>query len=220
MSALADSAAKPTSGDDTTAATSTASQSVSAGLSAAAAVSEAIAPLPKMELPTKLLQELPENRFELELEFVQSLASPAYLHYLATNPSSDDHNWLDDPEFIDFLRYLLKTWSRPEYNQYLVYPQALYFLEWMLHHRREEWAQVGFRNFAHQQQFMSWQHRASRLYGRGSQKPQDLLLAATTGTDPAPGEGGSEGAGPPQLQGPTMDPATGLEVDPQAMQEG
>ena len=209
MSSAAESTGKPMPGDDTAATTS-----ASAWVSAAAEASAATAPLPKMELPTKLLQELPENRFELELEFVQSLASPAYLHYLATNPSSDDHNWLDDPEFIEFLRYLLKTWSRPEYNQYLVYPQALYFLEWMLHHRREEWAQVGFRNFAHQQQFMSWQHRASRLYGRGSQKPQDLLLLAAT-ADAAPGEGGAEG-----LQGPTLDPATGLEVDPQPMQEG
>lgn len=161
---------------------------------------------PKMELPTKLLQGLPQNRFELELEFVQSLASPAYLHYLATNPSSDDHNWLDDPEFLEFLRYLLKTWSRPEYNQYLVYPQALYFLEWMLNHRREEWAQVAFRNFAHQQQFMSWQHRASRLYGRGSHKP----LLDQEGAPDAPS----------QQQGPTLDPSTGLEVDPQQMQKG
>lgn len=212
MSANADSSQTPISG-----AAAAAAPAVSR--SASAAVSAATSPLPKAALPTKLLQELPENRFELELEFVQALASPAYLHYLATNPSSDDHNWLDDPEFIEFLRYLLKTWSRPEYNQYLVYPQALYFLEWMLHHRREEWAQVGFRNFAHQQQFMSWQHRASRLYGRGSQRPQDILATA----DPAHGEGGPDGAGPPgvpQLQGTTLDPATGLEVDPQPMQEG
>ncbi|CAB9498675.1 of RNA polymerase II transcription subunit 31 [Seminavis robusta] len=126
-------------------------------------------------------EELPKNRFELELEFVQSLASPAYLHYLATNPSSDDHNWLDDPEFVEFLRYLLTVWTRPEYNRFLVYPQALYFLEWLLNHRREEWAQIGFRNFAHQQQFMSWQHRAERLYGRGSVKPVHVDPAAVAG---------------------------------------
>lgn len=124
--------------------------------------------------PDKIAENLPKNRFELELEFVQSLASPAYLHYLATNASSDNHNWLDDPDFIEYLRYLLKTWSRPEYNRFLVYPQALYFLEWLLNHRREEWAQVGFRNFAHQQQFMSWQHRATRLYGRGSAPQQPV----------------------------------------------
>ena len=154
-----------------------------------------------------LPDDLPKNRFELELEFVQSLASPAYLHYLATNPSSDDHNWLDDPEFIEYLRYLLGVWTRPEYNRFLVYPQALYFLEWMLNHRREEWAQIGFRNFAHQQQFMSWQHRASRLYGRGANKP---VIA------PPPDAEQQQ-----QPQGPTLDPNTGLEVSQtDAMKEG
>jgi mediator of RNA polymerase II transcription subunit 31 len=148
----------------------------------------------------KVLEDLPKNRFELELEFVQMLASPAYVHYLATNPSSDDHNWLDDPEFIEYLRYLLKTWSRPEYNRFLVYPNALYFLEWMLNHRREEWAQVAFRNFAHQQQFMSWQHRASRLYGRGSTKPQPMEDQEQ------------------QQQGPDQ-PADGPREEPQAMEE-
>ena len=64
---------------------------------------------------------LPQNRFELEvrclsshvpthtsisiprplqLEFVQSLASPAYLHYLATSGT------LYQESFLDFLRYL------------------------------------------------------------------------------------------------------------------
>jgi mediator of RNA polymerase II transcription subunit 31 len=153
----------------------------------------------------KLLQDLPKNRFELELEFVQSLASPAYLHYLATNPSSDDHNWLDDPEFVEYLRYLFKVWTRPEYNRFLVYPQALYFLEWMLNHRREEWAQVAFRNFAHQQQFLGWQHRATRLYGRGS----------TIIPGQAPQAPGSQ----PQ-DGSTLGPQTGMEVGGDAMKEG
>jgi hypothetical protein len=36
-----------------------------------------------------LSETLPENRFELELEFVQSLASPAYLHFLATSKTEE-----------------------------------------------------------------------------------------------------------------------------------
>jgi len=166
------------------------------------------APIPSV--PSQLMAELPKNRFELELEFVQSLASPAYLHYLATNPSSDDHNWLDDPEFIEFLRYLLRVWSRPEYNIYLVYPQSLYFLEWMLNHRREEWAQVGFRNFAHQQQFMSWQHRASKLYGRGSTVPVAPEQMPAAAADPDTQAQHLQ----QQQQGPTLDPQTGMEIEP------
>lgn len=40
-------------------------------------------------------------KFELELEFVQSLANPFYLHSLA------QQNILEQPSFINFLQYLL-----------------------------------------------------------------------------------------------------------------
>jgi hypothetical protein len=47
-------------------------------------------------------------RFELELEFVQSLANPFYLHSLA------QQNILDQPAFINFLEYLL-YWKEKDY---------------------------------------------------------------------------------------------------------
>ncbi|KAL7534240.1 hypothetical protein ACHAXR_005747 [Thalassiosira sp. AJA248-18] len=65
---------------------------------------------------------LPSNRFELELEFVQSLASPAYLHYLATS------GILYQSAFLDFLRYL-RYWKQPQFAKYLLYPHCLYFLD-------------------------------------------------------------------------------------------
>ena len=40
-------------------------------------------------------------RFELELEFVQALANPFYLHSLA------QQNILEQPAFVNFLEYLL-----------------------------------------------------------------------------------------------------------------
>ena len=43
-----------------------------------------------------MTEELPSNHFELELEFVQSLASPAYLHFPATSENLS--------EFIPVLR--------------------------------------------------------------------------------------------------------------------
>jgi mediator of RNA polymerase II transcription subunit 31 len=39
-------------------------------------------------------------RFELELEFVQALANPYYLHSLA------QQNFLEQPAFINYLAYL------------------------------------------------------------------------------------------------------------------
>ncbi|KAF2091828.1 mediator of RNA polymerase II transcription subunit 31, partial [Saccharata proteae CBS 121410] len=55
------------------------------------------------------------TRFELELEFVQSLANPWYLNYLA------QQKYLDKPEFVDYLRYL-QYFARPEYTKHLTHP--------------------------------------------------------------------------------------------------
>lgn len=111
--------------------------------------------------------ELPKNRFELELEFIQCLASPAYLHHLATT------GVLADASFLEFLEYLA-YWKQPQYIKYLNYPHCLYFLDLLLHNPtfRRELANVPFRNFVHEQQFYSWQHRARVLYGQGLPKPE------------------------------------------------
>ncbi|KAJ0159326.1 Mediator of RNA polymerase II transcription subunit 31 [Colletotrichum tanaceti] len=55
------------------------------------------------------------TRFEIELEFVQSLANPLYLNHLATQ------KLLTRPEFVAYLAYLL-YWTRPPYLKYLMYP--------------------------------------------------------------------------------------------------
>jgi mediator of RNA polymerase II transcription subunit 31 len=55
------------------------------------------------------------TRFEIELEFVQTLSSPPYLNHLATL------SYFSSPPFIAYLRYLL-YWSTPPYIKYLTYP--------------------------------------------------------------------------------------------------
>lgn len=114
---------------------------------------------------------LPANRFELELEFVQALASPAYIHFLATSRSeTGDCPILQDAAFIGFLKYLRKTWSQPEYSRFLAYPHCLYFLDMLIEKPAslKEWSLPAYRNFCHQQQFLTWQHRHRVCYGRGS----------------------------------------------------
>lgn len=107
-------------------------------------------------------EELPENRFELELEFVQCLASPAYLHHLATT------GILSESSFMQFLEYL-QYWKRPEYARLIQYPHCLFFLDQLINNPvfRRELANMSFRNFIHEQQFYSWQYRAHKLYGQG-----------------------------------------------------
>jgi mediator of RNA polymerase II transcription subunit 31 len=51
-------------------------------------------------------------RFELELEFVQALANPFYLHSLA------QQNILEQPAFVNFLKYLL-YWKEKDYAQFI-----------------------------------------------------------------------------------------------------
>ena len=94
----------------------------------------------------ELLDSLPENRFELELEFIQALSSPAYIHFLATSRTLDDatiSNSSQSPtsmatsqstfqQLQPFLHYLYNTYSQPEYARFLRYPHALYFLESLL----------------------------------------------------------------------------------------
>jgi mediator of RNA polymerase II transcription subunit 31 len=155
--------------------------------------------------------QLPDNRFELELEFVQALASPAYIHFLATTRSNESHNTIDDfngqqgntntnnnsnnntnnngevllqdPALICFLRYLYNTWTRPEYIRFLQYPHSLYFLQLLLENpaAAKEWTLPAYRNFAHQQQFLSWQHRHSTYYGVGA-TTTTTTTTTTTGT--------------------------------------
>ena len=119
--------------------------------------------------------ELPSNRFELELEFVQFLASPAYLHFLSTQRNSNGGLIVQDPRFLSYLTYLRDTWSRPEYSRLLTYPHALYFLNLILEKPDIVWKEFSlpsYRNFVHQQQFLSWQHRHENLYGVGSNEEE------------------------------------------------
>mmetsp|Transcript_5560 Transcript_5560/g.8507 ORF Transcript_5560/g.8507 Transcript_5560/m.8507 type:complete len:175 (+) Transcript_5560:162-686(+) len=124
---------------------------------------------------TLLMEELPSNRFELELEFIQCLASPAYLHHLATT------GVLADTAFLKFLEYL-QYWKNPEYSRFLQYPHCLYFLDLLVSNStfRRELANVAFRNFVHEQQFYAWQYRASTLYGTGL--PTENNSADTNGS--------------------------------------
>ncbi|KAI5953075.1 SOH1 [Candida theae] len=69
---------------------------------------------------TKLVNSLP-TRWEIELEFVQSLSNIPYLSYLAQN------NYLQDRCFVNYLKYL-QYWSEPQYSRYLVYPNCLHIL--------------------------------------------------------------------------------------------
>ena len=106
-------------------------------------------------------------RFELELEFVQALANPFYLHSLA------QQNILEQPAFVNFLKYLLyfKEKDYARFIQYVYtfenfhhvhnnpsYPHALHHLELLQHaqFRLQMKKDEYLREYLHQKQFDHW----------------------------------------------------------------
>ena len=109
-------------------------------------------------------------RFELELEFVQSLANPFYLHSLA------QQGILKQPAFINFLQYL-QYWREKDYARFILcapccssegcvslanrvpcrYPHALHHLELLQHAQfREDIGNDQWREYLNQKQFDHW----------------------------------------------------------------
>ncbi|KAJ3810594.1 SOH1-domain-containing protein [Lentinula aff. lateritia] len=90
-------------------------------------------------------------RFELELEFVQALANPFYLHSLA------QQNILEQPTFINFLKYLL-YFKEKDCARFIHYPHALHHLELLQHgqFRTAMKKDEMFREYLNQQQFEHW----------------------------------------------------------------
>lgn len=98
------------------------------------------------------------QRFLLELEFVQCLANPTYIHYLAQN------RYFEDEAFIGYLKYL-QYWQRPEYIKFIMYPHCLFFLDLLQNANfRNAMAHPGNKELAHRQQFFFWKnYRNNRL---------------------------------------------------------
>ncbi|VDL81763.1 unnamed protein product [Nippostrongylus brasiliensis] len=67
----------------------------------------------KVQLSTAQLEppEEQRRRFEIECEFVQALANPHYVNFLA------QRGFLKEQHFINYLKYLL-YWKQPEYARY------------------------------------------------------------------------------------------------------
>ncbi|KAI6044660.1 SOH1-domain-containing protein [Pisolithus marmoratus] len=101
-------------------------------------------------LPSQDARAENRERFELELEFVQSLANPYYLQSLA------QQNILDQPAFINFIEYL-QYWREKDYARFIHYPHALHHLELLRHARfRAEIKKDEWRERLNQKQFDHW----------------------------------------------------------------
>ena len=72
------------------------------------------------EKDTRSQEEL--FRFMQDLEFIQCLSNPFYLHYLSNS------NYFKEPEFLNYLSYL-QYFKKKEYMKYITYSRSLVFLD-------------------------------------------------------------------------------------------
>lgn len=63
----------------------------------------------------------PPTRWEVELEFVQGLANPMYVNFLA------QQKFLEDPDFLRYLDYL-DYWRHMPHVKFIAYPNCLLML--------------------------------------------------------------------------------------------
>ena len=112
--------------------------------------------LPTSATNTSETEEQTKLRFQVELEFVQCLANPNYLHFLA------QRGYMKDPCFVNYLSYLT-YWKEPSYVSYIKYPICLYFLELLQHETfRREIVSGQCVRFLDDQVILHWQHYTRR----------------------------------------------------------
>ncbi|KAI0823330.1 SOH1 family protein [Trametes gibbosa] len=121
-------------------------------------------------------------RFELELEFVQSLANPFYLHSLA------QQGILNQPAFVNFLKYLM-YWKEKDYARFILYPHALHHLELLQQAQfRTEIGKDEWREYLNQKQFDHWRtwRYPSRIQTAGATTSESQPQSAVSETHNMP----------------------------------
>ncbi|XP_042239202.1 mediator of RNA polymerase II transcription subunit 31-like isoform X3 [Homarus americanus] len=122
-------------------------------------------------------------RFQIELEFVQCLANPNYLLFLA------QRGYFKEQTFINYLKYL-QYWKEPEYAKYLKYPMCLYFLDLLQHENfRKEIVNGQCCKFIDDQTVLHWQHYSRKrmklletgINQQGSQTPVSQSTVSQSG---------------------------------------
>ncbi|CAH1757555.1 1165_t:CDS:2 [Entrophospora sp. SA101] len=93
-------------------------------------------------------EEQNKRRFQIELEFVQCLANPWYLHA--------QKDYFQDRAFLNYLKYL-RYWKQPEYAKYIIYPHALHFLDLLQNPQfRQDLKKQDIATEIHSKQYYHW----------------------------------------------------------------
>lgn len=128
------------------------------------------------------------TRWEIELEFVQSLANIQYLNHLAQN------NYLSNPEFLNYIEYL-NYWKQPEYSKYLVYPNCLHILTLLQNEEfRRSILSPDFMNTLMNDMVKRWQDQDSVFDVTPSSQREELTALGNNETNPCTVEANRNGS--------------------------
>ncbi|KAM3177389.1 hypothetical protein ACTXT7_004649 [Hymenolepis weldensis] len=120
-------------------------------------------------------------RFQIELEFVQSLGNPDYLTFLS------QQGCFEKPEFINYLSYL-QYWKSPQYSKFVSYPFCLHMLDLLQSPEfRRGIAHESLARYIDDQMLLHWRnylHKRSEMVAKHAQAIDPLV-----GT-PVPGSSG------------------------------
>ena len=143
---------------------------------------EGATPSSAVEMDNDEAPDAAMQRFELELEFVQALANPDYLHHLAQNL------YFDDPAFRDYLVYL-QYWRELPYCLHIVFPHCLQMLELLVQDDGfvDALKRADFKEFIKAQQFHHWRYRATKLGDTAVVKAEAEAEAEAQAADAAAG---------------------------------
>ena len=115
--------------------------------------------------------------WQAELEFVQSLANPEYLHCALSAPRPRaptrsparpcaladlaQNRYLDDPSFVERIEYL-RYWADERYCHYIVFPHCLRMLELLQQPSfRAALKRADFKEMVFRQQHYAWRYRSN-----------------------------------------------------------
>lgn len=137
------------------------------------------------------MDELP-TRWEVELEFVQSLANIQYVNYLAQS------EYFSDPAFIAYLEYLM-YWKDEKYSRYLVYPNCLHILTLLQNEEfRKNVVNPEFMNALMNDMVKRWQQPEENF--TGDTDPEPSIATETKIVEPIPSTANGESGSAPHTQ--------------------
>ena len=132
-------------------------------------------------LPFAESEEQQKIRFQIELEFVQCLANPNYLNFLA------QRGVFKETTFVNYLKYLT-YWKEPDYAKYLKYPQCLMMLDLLqTEHFRKELMNSQCARFIDDQQLLHWQHYQRKRMRLINEQAERAASAGSVLQSPAAG---------------------------------